>query len=246
MKKKALAVTIVLLLLLMISGMNFCIGAINIPVPHFFPDPLTISMDSINNSTVYIPNSEISFQFSVDKDIGTGLAYALYPSNDWFRYSIDDNKNMTANPSVVSREVSTVTSHNGGSTQIETTRYNVTIDLLGVSEGQHKIEVYIGVAAFLSDQIFPCGYRTFDPLCFVVGGLNIVEGASLTPTVPVESPSSMFTPAGQPFENRAQPSDGQVAQDNFGPELFTIYARVAMVAVAVCAGLLVCFKKRKH
>jgi hypothetical protein len=157
--KKGSALTIILSFLLVTSAVPFYMGT---------------TMGSIDNSTVYAPNSEVTIQFSVEKDIGTGPSYLLYPTNEWFQYSIDDNQNITANPTVISRNVATVTSHNGGPTQHETTYYTVKMNVGKLLEGQHKIALYIGVAASMSpNNVFPCGYRTFDPLNFTVCGPRI-------------------------------------------------------------------------
>jgi hypothetical protein len=186
MKKKASALTIILSLLLITSTINLCMGVVDgVTVPHFNPDPLTTSMDSLNGSKVYAPNLDITLNFTVCRDIGASASYVLYPISGWFMYSIDDNQNMTATPSIISRDISTVTSHHGGPTQHETTRYSVKIDLHTLSEGWHKIAGYIGVTVFLGEnQLFGAllDYRTFDPLFFVVGGLPSIKVASLENT----------------------------------------------------------------
>jgi hypothetical protein len=179
--KKAVVLTISLTLILILSGINLFTGTVYGQVPHFFPDALTISIfENLTNSTVYALNSEIPIQFTVTKDIGSSFTYALYPNNGWFLYNIDNSQNITSNPSVISRNVITVTSHHGGPTQHEITHYSVSIDLQGLPEGKHKLSVFIGTAAFFPDGglYTPCGYRSFAPLFFFVGGLPSIEVAS--------------------------------------------------------------------
>ena len=179
--KKVAVLTISLALILILSGINLFTGTVRGQVPHFFPDALTISIfENLTNSTVYALNSEIPIQFTVTKDIGSSFTYALYPNNGWFLYNIDNSQNITSNPSVISRNVITVTSHHGGPTQHEITHYNVSIDLQGFPEGKHKLSIFIGTAAFFPDGglYTPCGYRSFAPLFFFVGGLPSIEVAS--------------------------------------------------------------------
>ena len=179
--KKVEALTISLALVLTLSGINLFTGTVHGQVPHFFPDALTISIfENLTNSTVYAVNSEISIQFTVTKDIGSSFTYALYPNNGSFLYNIDNSQNITSNPSVISRDVITVTSHHGGPTQHEITHYSVSIDLHGFPEGKHKLSIFLGTAAFTPDGglYTPCGYRSFAPLFFFVGGLPSIEVAS--------------------------------------------------------------------
>ena len=179
--KKVAVLAISLALILILSGINLFTSTVHGQVPHFFPDALTISIfENMTNSTVYALNSEIPIQFTVTKDIGSSFTYALYPNNGWFLYNIDNSQNITSNPSVISRNVITVTSHHGGPTQHEITHYNVSIDLHGFPEGKHKLSIFIGTAAFFPDGglYTPCGYRSFAPLFFFVGGLPSIEVAS--------------------------------------------------------------------
>jgi hypothetical protein len=115
-----------------------------VTVPHLNPDPLILTIDTPNNSRVYSLNLEITLQFTICNDIGASVLYKLSPSNGWFLYSIDDNPKLTANPSVVSRVVSTVTSHHGGPTQHETTKYYVTIDLHTNASTKMQFRRYCG------------------------------------------------------------------------------------------------------
>jgi hypothetical protein len=129
-------------------------------------------MDSLNGSTVYSPNLDITLNFTVCRDIGASASDVLYPISRWLIYSIDDNQNITATPNIISRDISNATSHHGGPTQHETTHYSVTIDIHTLSEGWHKIACYIGVSIFIGEnQLFGglLDYRTFDPLYFAVG-----------------------------------------------------------------------------
>jgi hypothetical protein len=166
-------------------GMNFVnLAVANRAVPHLFPEQLTISMGSLNSSKMYGPNSDVVISFSVSKDIGSAAFYDLYPSTGWFSYSLDDNLNVTGEPRVVSSYVTVITSHHGGPTKIETTRYSVAIHLLGASEGQHKITVYISISFFWAEDIpvSPIN-RTFAPLYFNVDAC---------PTIQVTSPENII------------------------------------------------------
>ena len=148
-------------------------------VVNLSPDPLTISIDPQNISKIYTPNSAviIPIQFSICKYTSTDSYYALYPSGDWFLYSVDNHQNVTANPGIVSRYITAVTSDFGGPTQNETTNYTVTLNIGELPEGRHKITVYLGEAIFTDEtHLLWCGgYHRVDSLYFVVGGLSIIK-----------------------------------------------------------------------
>jgi hypothetical protein len=149
MKRTALSLTLSLsLLMLMIGIHNINLAVANGAVPHLFSEPLTVSMDKLNSSKMYALNSDVVLTFNISKDIGAASFYDLYPSKRWFRYSLDDNLNVTGEPKIVSSDVSEISSHHGGPTQIMTTQYSVAITILGASDGQHKISVHIGVGFF--------------------------------------------------------------------------------------------------
>ncbi len=182
MKKRASALTAIFSLLLVTSVFPLSVeDADAVIVPHLNPDPLVLTIDTLNNSKVCFPNLEINLQFTICNDIGASVIYKLSPSNGWFVYSIDDTQNMTANPNVVSRVVSTVTSHHGGPTQYETTKYNVTIDLHSVPTGLHKMAAYVGISVLLgTNPMFGDGVdlRPFEPLYVIVDGLPNAQAIS--------------------------------------------------------------------
>jgi hypothetical protein len=113
--------------------------------PHFFPDSPIFSIEYLGNSTVNVANPQIPLQFSVELDVGTGIHYDLLPSGEWFKYGIDGAQNFTAAPNAISHNTATVTSHNGGPTKHETTRYTVTLKLTEAAIGLHQIVLYIGI-----------------------------------------------------------------------------------------------------
>ncbi len=159
-------------------------------LPHLNPDPLVLTIDTLNNSKVCFPNLELNLQFTVCNDIGASVIYKLSPSNGWFVYSIDDAQNMTTNPNVISRIVSTVTSHHGGPTHHETTKYDVTIDLHSIPPGLHKINAYASISIFLgANPMFGDGVdlRPFEPLYVVVDGLPKAQDTSPPTLNPTEN-----------------------------------------------------------
>jgi hypothetical protein len=84
MSRTVLASTLVLLMLLLASELNFLYaGTAKGAAPHFFPDPLTISMGNLDNSKLYAANSIIILQFSANKDKGSLVFYTLYPNNGY-------------------------------------------------------------------------------------------------------------------------------------------------------------------
>jgi len=180
MKRSALALALILSLLVSTAGIHLVnLAVVEGAVPHIFPELLTISMESFNSSKIYSPNSDVVLRFSVAKDIGAAAFYDLYPDTGWFSYSLDDNPNVTGEAKAVSSTVSVITSHHGGPTKIETTRYNVAIHLIGASDGQHKIAVYIGVGFFLTeDSPFFSINRTFAPFYFNVDACPIIRVTS--------------------------------------------------------------------
>lgn len=179
MKNTAVLLALCLSLLMSIIGIHVVnVPAVNGVAPHLFPEPLIISMGTLNSSKMYTPNSDIVLKLNVSKDIGAASFDDLYPSTGWFCYSLDDTPKITGYPRIVSRTISEVTSHHGGPTQIETTQYSVAINLRGLSGGEHKISVYLGVGFFYRKM---SGYggtqenvlqgsdsRTFGPLYFNV------------------------------------------------------------------------------
>ena len=220
MKRKALSLAFILSLLMSMAALHIIDSTVvDGQVPNFFPVPLRVSIDELNSSKVYKPDSKIVLTFNVSKDIGAAFSYVLYPSKECFRYSLDDNENVTGEPKKISRSVSVLTRHRRRPTQIETTRYRVTINLLGASEGQHKISVYIGIGFFWPRAPYPSmsDYHAQPSIYFNVTSPEIAEKPTPSPTLTT-------------------------------PELVDTILGVVIVVVVIVAGvgLLVYFKKRKH
>jgi hypothetical protein len=192
MKKIAVSITLCLLLTLMARTDFANLTITKGQVPHLFPEPLIITIDPQNNSKIYNPYSDFVLTFNVSKDIGAASLFDIYPSTNWFSYSLDNKPKITGNPRIISRTIYEVTSHNGGPTQIEKTQYKTTINLQGLSQGQHNLTVYISWCFVLAsynnfeahDYPSKPRIRTFDPIVFYVD-------YGYSPNIQVNSPEKI-------------------------------------------------------
>jgi hypothetical protein len=211
MKRSALALALILSLLVSTASIHLVsLAVVDGAVPHIFPELLTISMETFNSSKIYSPNSDVVLKFSIAKDIGAAAFYDLYPDTGWFSYSLDDNPNVTGEPKAVSSTVSVITSHHGGPTQIETTRYNVAIHLIEASDGHHKIAVYIGVGYFFTeDSLFFSSNRTFAPFYFNVDACPIIRVASPKNIIYDTADVSLNFTVNEPVSQISYSLDGQ-------------------------------------